>query len=53
MGETVEITDSDRLMRRENSALRLEDMAGGGMTSPGQLTQLRLKQQNLVMEDKK
>ena len=46
IGDTIE--DSDRLMRRENSALMNTDVLGENIPA-NELTQLRLQQQNLIM----
>lgn len=42
IADTIELADSDRLMRRENSALMKEDVLGGKQTA-NELTQLRLQ----------
>lgn len=43
IADTIELADSDRLMRRENSALMNADILGGKQTA-NELTQLRLQQ---------
>ena len=48
IGDTIE--DSDRLMRRENSALMNTDVLGENIPA-NELTQLRLQQHNLKAQE--